>query len=129
MRNWWKILLIALGAVLLVLLIGFVFSNGFGVRPGIYGYRMMGPGMMRGYFPFGFGIFGLLMMLGWLFIPLILIVAIVLGVISLVRGSRSVPVQPAATQTCPNCGRSVQSGWVACPYCGQNLKPPVEPGQ
>jgi hypothetical protein len=28
---------------------------------------------------------------------------------------------PAAEPACPNCGRTVQAGWVACPYCGEKL--------
>ena len=32
--------------------------------------------------------------------------------------------QPAAvvpTRACPSCGRSLQKGWIKCPYCGAEL--------
>jgi hypothetical protein len=31
------------------------------------------------------------------------------------------PLAPAAEPVCPNCGRALQPGWVACPYCGHTL--------
>lgn len=32
--------------------------------------------------------------------------------------------QPAAvvsTRACPSCGRSLQEGWIKCPYCGAEI--------
>ncbi|MGO5149819.1 SPFH domain-containing protein [Bifidobacterium boum] len=37
------------------------------------------------------------------------------------------PAQPASGSACPSCGNAVQSGWVACPFCGTPLGKPKCP--
>ena len=63
-------------------------------------------------------------------IPLLILGLVVGGVVALLRGQgRALPPTPS----CPSCRRPIQAGWVACPYCGQNLTPgeitfPQDPG-
>jgi len=83
------------------------------------GYGMMGPGMMGGFgMPF-FGL-GMITMLLW---PVLIIGLIVLGVVWLVRsmGTPAAPQPPAATIYCSHCGKPLQPGWKACPYCGEKV--------
>ena len=86
------------------------------------GYGMMGPGysgMMGGYgMPF-FGI-GMIAMLLW---PALVIGLIVLGMVWLVRstGTPAAPQPPAAAMNCAHCGKPLQPGWKACPYCGEKV--------
>ena len=140
--KWIIGILLSLVVLAVVVLGGLWLLNWFG-----QGYGMMGPrGMMpffdgrqmpfdgmrpyRGIFPFGgFRILGLLAgglaCLGFL-------VLLVAGVIALARGTGRpsqpavtptsiAPQSPAATETCPNCGRPVQADWSHCPYCGEDL--------
>lgn len=85
------------------------------MRPG---HMMGGGGMMGGW---GMPFFGLGMML-W---PLLIVGLAVLGSVWLVRNLKP-PVTPSAptasiSQACPHCSNSVQSGWKACPYCGEKI--------
>lgn len=80
-----------------------------------------GPGMMGGYgmgMPF-FG-FGMIAMLLW---PVLVIGLIVLGAVWLVRniGTPAAPQPPAAAMNCAHCGKPLQPGWKACPYCGEKV--------
>jgi hypothetical protein len=57
----------------------------------------------------------------WL-IPISFLVLIVLGIIWLVNavtgnGNRAL----SQTQSCPSCGKSVQTDWQNCPYYGTTL--------
>ena len=110
MKDIWKYLLVGLAIFLLVFLIGlfFIFSGGWGQ----YG---MGPWMMGNY-----GGFGWLMMLGMILLPLLVIGVIVAGIVWLARSMGGLAT-PLRSQPCPNCGKFVQVGWMACPYCGQKL--------
>ncbi|MBI3363074.1 MAG: zinc ribbon domain-containing protein [Chloroflexi bacterium] len=90
---------------------------------GGYGYGMMGPGHMfgGGHMLGGFGMpfFGIGMLL-W---PVLVIGLIVLGVVWLARSisSPGATQPPAATIPCAHCGRPLQAGWKACPYCGEKV--------
>jgi uncharacterized membrane protein len=106
--------------LMLVLIPGiFMFSRGFGGMMG--GYGMMGRG------------FGYTSSLGWLgmalftLIPIGFLVLLVLGgvwvVSSLMKsGKTTTTVTPAvASKACSSCGKSVQSDWKVCPFCGNSL--------
>ena len=96
---------------------------------GNFGYGMMGPGHMfggRGMMGgFGMPFFGIGMFL-W---PLLFIGLIVLGVVWLVRSvarpavpqAPAAPQPPAPTAACAHCGKPLQAGWMACPYCGEKV--------
>ena len=68
---------------------------------------------------FGMPFFGIGMFL-W---PLLFIGLIVLGVVWLVRtvATPGAPQPPAATAACAHCGKPIQAGWKACPYCGEKI--------
>jgi len=88
-------------------------------RTDLGGYGMMGPGMMGGFgMPF-FG-FGMITMLLW---PALIIGLIVFGVVWLVRniGTPAAPQPLAAALNCAHCGKPLQPGWKACPYCGEKV--------
>jgi uncharacterized membrane protein len=106
--------------LLLVLIPGiFMFGNGYGGMMG--GYGMMG----RSY--------SFMSPLGWLGMALFILLsvgALVLLVIggvwvvsSLVKSGKVTPAIPpaVASKTCLSCGKSVQTEWKACPYCGNSL--------
>lgn len=97
--------------------------------------RWLPGGMSRYFFPFG-SFFGGLVGLGFLFLIVLGIVALVLSL----TGSRK-PAAPIVSQEpsaaypeqsdmttparpCPNCQRSVNEDWSYCPYCGTALTPP-----
>ena len=100
-------------------------------------HRIRPFGLFGGFFPFR----GLLVGLMCLAIPLLVLLGIVALVVALTRTNRrgeaaatSTPAPAAArvveqeeagalTETCPNCGRTVNTEWSHCPYCGTNLKP------
>jgi hypothetical protein len=93
----------------------------------MYGH-MFGRGMMGG---FGFPFFGFGGFLWPLLIGLIAVIGIVLLVRDLGRPRASqvqvasqpmaAAVPPVVTTPCSNCGRPLQAGWVACPYCGEKV--------
>lgn len=100
--------------------------SGFGMMgPGhMRGGGMIGPGHMRGggmMGGWGMPFFGLGMLL-W---PLVIIGLIVIGGVWLVRGigapgARQLPPESSG-QACAHCGRPLQPGWKACPYCGEKV--------
>jgi hypothetical protein len=123
--------------------------NGYTIRgiPRVFipNNPLMGPGIYRRYMMPGMPFLGRVSVLGWviragaLLIPLLLVGLFILAIILLLRTTGRSPV-PASTAPapvtptpvpansgypCPNCGRQVQADWVACPYCGQNLKAPT----
>ena len=126
MKNWWKYILVGLVVFLAAYAIALLVFGGGWWRWGMMGRWMMRPGFMQGpYFPH-MGGFEWLALLGMLLIPLLILVVTVVGVVALLRGSSRASLPTAA---CPNCRRSIQTGWVACPYCGQDLRPgePIPP--
>ena len=94
-------------------------------RTGWGGWQgMMGPNHMFGGGPMmgGFGTMGLFG-LGMLGVPLLFVGLLVLGVVWLVK-SVATPAAPqplAAGAFCANCGKPLQAGWKACPYCGEKV--------
>ena len=111
--NWTMVAVFSI-VVLLVFLVGVSLLGGRGYG----GWGMMGPGMMGGW---GFGPFGWIGMIFMWLIPISFLVLTVLGIIWLVRasmGSGSWGSNMPATQACPGCGKSVQTDWRNCPYCG-----------
>jgi hypothetical protein len=150
MKVWKWVIGVVVGLVVLAVVIGagfLVWSNmhvyhgvgqlnrgfeqrGPGMMPyGGFGYQLRGPGMMGyGLFPFG-GLFGGLLMLGFL-------VLVILGIIWLVGRIRmsspaasssatptttSEPMTSAVLAPCKKCGRSLQADWSVCPYCGKKV--------
>ena len=113
-KSGWTALIIIGIIVLLVVLAGIFLLGNFGFS----GWRGMGPGMMGNW---GFGLFGVIMMLFMWLIPVGLLVLTVLGVILLVRALGNGRGPAPSARTCPNCGRNVQNDWRNCPHCGQEL--------
>jgi len=124
-----KVLQWIIGISVVLIVISVIFSTVwpfFASRTGLgggYGYGMMGPGQMYGgggmMGGFGMPFFGIGMFL-W---PLLFIGLIVLGVVWLVRtvATPGAPQPPAATAACAHCGKPIQAGWKACPYCGEKI--------
>jgi len=81
---------------------------------------MFGGGMMLG--------FGLLMMLIFLGLPILLVVAVVVGLMGLWSrrtGPVAIPSLPMAAaptarpaRYCSHCGQGLQADWTHCPKCG-----------
>ena len=125
---------------IIAILIGLVLLGLFLVVPFIFtriwnnsGW-WFGPGMMDRNFGYHMP-FGGFAMLGMWLIPLTIVGLLVAGaiasIVSLSRPRNPAPpavyTPPVTTltppaQNCPNCGRAVESDWVACPHCGAPLK-------
>ena len=111
----------------------------------VFGYAGFGSGMMgrfgwhrpmMGGFgwpysmmsPFGGLFMGFGMLLGWL-VPLALLFFLVYGAVTLINRTHvhsvdnpSAPAtRPSPEAHCGNCGEAVETGWKACPYCGEKL--------
>ena len=113
------ILAIVLGLVILFILPSLLMGRFW---TGGYGGMMGGPGMMGGFGylnPLGF--IGMALM--WL-VPVGILVLLVLGAVALFNGlTKSGNAAPAApVRKCSNCGKSTQSDWTTCPYCGISLQ-------
>ena len=88
------------------------------------GYGMMGPANMYGggsmMGGFGMPFLGL----GMILVPLLFVGLIVVGIVWLVK-SVATPAAPqppvAASAFCIHCGKALQAGWKACPYCGEKV--------
>lgn len=119
MKGIWKWLLFGLVIFLAAFLIALPLFGGWSMMPARFasGYGWMHSGMIgRG----GFG--GLGMLIG-LAIPILLIAGVVALVYSFAK--RPAPPQtppPAPTSPCAYCGKPLDPGWVACPYCGKKRK-------
>jgi hypothetical protein len=118
MKGFWKWLLFGAIVFVFAFLIALPLFGGW-MMPG---RSLFGFGMMRGGMPgFGWGGFGLLGLLRF-GIPLLLLIGVAVLVYSLVRGkggSEHAPQAPAPTVACTACGKPLDPGWVACPYCGK----------
>lgn len=115
--NWVQVAVFGLVALLVLLVAASLMSPWTGRFGGMMGGGgMMGPGMLGGWG-----------MLGWmwmLLIPIVFVAVLVLGLVWLARQVSQPPAggSPAAAAVpCPHCGRLVQVGWRACPYCGGAL--------
>src|SRR5271157_2993327 len=148
MKALWKWILLFFGVLVLAFLVALPFFVGRSL--GLVRVPMMslfggGPAFapaMRG----GFGILAGLFLFGRLILPLALIVLAAFGLVALLSGgtpssshpaaadtatppavsadvtpASSAAVEQAATKTCAHCGSPLQSGWVACPYCGEKV--------
>jgi hypothetical protein len=136
MKNNWKWML---GITLFMVILFFLPT----LYHGLFGYAGFGPGMMSGYgwqrpmmggfgrsygmfSPFGGLFMGIGMLFGWL-IQLGLLFLLVYGALALFNKTRSITpgntpaVPPAVESHCSNCGEAVETGWKACPYCGEKL--------
>ncbi len=69
-----------------------------------------GSGMHGGLFFGGFPFLGSLLGIG-------LLVLVIFGIVSLVRGSG--PKAPG--RVCTHCGAPLEEGWIACPRCGEKV--------
>jgi len=106
--NWTVVVVIVIIA-LFVLLFGVSLLGGWGYGGlGYGGWGMMGPWMMGG------------MLFMWV-IPIGLIVLTVLGIAWFVRTIDENKNPATRLHNCSSCGRSVQTGWKNCPYCGEPL--------
>lgn len=112
--------ILLVNAAVVFSLVGLFFAPQLGWN-NAYGPMTMGPGHMdggRGMMGFGFPLMGI----GMFWFPLLFVGLIVLGVVWLVRTVTPGAAQPpAATATCAHCGRPLQAGWKACPYCGEKV--------
>jgi hypothetical protein len=143
MKQVLKWVAIVLGVFLLVAIVASPFFFFRGYAPMMGGYRD-GRGLRMMWFG---GVWA--MMLGRVLFPLLIIGLLVWGGYALGRGASrgnnsqrqvaasatpaaapsvieapSQPAQPTPTGSqhfCAHCGKEVQEGWVACPYCGENL--------
>jgi hypothetical protein len=118
MKGIWKWVLFGAIVFVAAFVIALPLFGGW-MMPGrsLYGFGMMRAGMMG----FGWGGLGLLLRFG---IPLLLVIGAAVLVYSLVRGSggsANAPQTPAPAPTvaCVACGKPLDPGWVACPYCGK----------
>jgi hypothetical protein len=118
MKGVWKWILLGVAVFVAAFLIALPLFGGWPMMPArFFGFGVLRPGMM------GWGGFGWLGALMGLAIPILLIIGVVALVVSL--GKAPTPHPPAAqtpTTPCTNCGRPLDPGWVACPYCGNKVK-------
>ena len=126
--NWRTLLTIGVLMVAVVIIVNLAFSFiwAHSAPRGAYGYPPYGPGTMMGPWMWGgMGFFWIFPLIGFLFMLIILgfIGSALFGMPGRFQppsaGSLS-PVQnvPHALEACKNCGRALQTDWLACPYCG-----------
>jgi len=124
--NWVQMTVVGLVVLFVVFFAASLLAPWMGWSGGMMGGGgMMGPGMMGGW--------GVLGWLGMLVIPGILVALLVLGALWLARqvspsGAGGGNGTTAKAVPCPHCGRFVQVGWRACPYCGNALAADGPPG-
>ncbi len=92
-------------------------------------------GFTRGIFPFR-GLFGGLICLGFLFLIVLGIAALVASLSRSQKPAAAIATEAVSAPTsmqeetatparaCPNCQRPVSNDWSHCPYCGTALTPP-----
>jgi len=124
MKNIWKWILLGVVFFLVAFCVALPLLGGLAGLPGraFFGEGMMNRGSMMGNFGFGGGL-GLLMLASRCVLPLLVVAGIVALVVWLVRRQSPKALSTAASDTkpCSSCGKPVQAGWVACPFCGQKL--------
>jgi heme/copper-type cytochrome/quinol oxidase subunit 2 len=115
MKNVWKWSIVFGVAFLVVLILALLFS----IRSGFSWMPMMGN---RGYSTINsFSLIGgFVMMIAFLFIPVVLIGLAVFRVVVLLQRSRNTLPQPQL-HACAHCGKPIQADWKVCPYCGKNI--------
>jgi len=106
--NWSAVAIFSIiGLVVLMLGVSLLGGRGYDGW-GYGGWGMMGPWMMGGMF------------FMWL-IPVGVVVLAVVGVAWLVRAVGGGMNPPAASRSCPSCGRPVMAEWHHCAHCGNKL--------
>jgi hypothetical protein len=121
MKNIWKWIILGLAVFLLAFCIALPLLGGTGYLP----MRLLGGGRMwmRAGMMDGFGVFGWLGWIARLAIPAIGFLLLVYLIIALVRKPQVPPANPPAAPPagtpCSRCGRLLENGWVACPFCGK----------
>jgi hypothetical protein len=129
MKNVWKWILLGVVFFLLALCVAFPLMGGLAFMPmrGFFAQGMMSRAPMMGGFAYGGGFGWLALLIGAVrcLLPLAIVAGIIALIVYLVRRKPSTPppalAADAASKPCPACGKSVQEGWVACPFCGQKL--------
>ena len=120
MKNNWKWILLGAAVFLLAFCIALPLFGGFSAMPmrWISGSGLARDGMMHG------GLFGGIGMLFRLAVPVLGIAGLAALIYLLVkRPAASPPPLPSLpTTACVNCGKPLDPGWVACPYCGKKQK-------
>jgi hypothetical protein len=123
MKNVWKWIILGLAVFVLAFCIALPLFGGGSLLPvRMMSYRRMMPFGMMGAGTFGS--FGWIGMLARLVLPLLFVGLVVAVVALLLRKPSAPPIStppapPAAP--CRKCGKPVETGWVACPYCGTKV--------
>lgn len=126
--NWRTLLTIGALVAVVVIVVNVAFSVmwAHGAPNGSYGNGPYGPGTMMGPWMWGgMGFFWIFPFIGFLFMLIVLgfIVSLLFGNAGRFQppnpGAFS-PVQnaPRTLEACKNCGRALETDWLACPYCG-----------
>jgi hypothetical protein len=115
MKRVWKWILLGIAVFLAAFFIALPLLGGWGVMPvrGIYGYGLIHRGMT------GWGGFSWIGMLFRFAVPALLVVGGAGLVYYLVKPPAAPPANPVPTKPCGACGKPLDPGWVACPYCGK----------
>jgi hypothetical protein len=121
MKSVWKWILFGGAVFLLAFCVALPLFGGFAAMPArtIHSFSVMRGGMMGSGIGWigGIGWFGMLFRLA---VPLFVLGGVAALVYGLVKRPATPP--PAATVPCATCGKPLDPGWVACPYCGKKKK-------
>jgi hypothetical protein len=119
MKNIWKWIVFGLIVFLVAFMIALPAFGGWRVMPhAAFGYGMMRGGMMG----WGWGGFGGIGMLIGSLLPILAIAGVAALIYSLMK--RHAPSEPPALPAtpCASCGKPLDPGWMACPYCGKKRR-------
>jgi hypothetical protein len=118
MKSNWKWVVFGAAVFLLAFCIALPLFGGFAAMPvrTVHAFGGMRGGMMN----WGIGGFGGIGLLFRLAAPLLVIAGVAALVYWLAKRPSAAP--PAATVPCATCGKPLDPGWVACPYCGKKKK-------